>query len=145
MRLYYDKQGKPQLARTRKTRGESISIAKPKEGKIRYTPGGLLGGEQHAQIFLGGKWQDCYSEQLAYLSAKKRCENPKDTHWKDYGGRGILFKFVSFYQFINHAGLKPSLELSIDRINNDGHYTIGNVRWATVLEQAHNRRPRKSS
>ena len=147
MRLYYDKQGKPQLMRTPKrkpTKEQQLAfIEKPREGRVRFVAGGLLGGTQHEQIFIGGMWKDCTSEYDCYQGAKARCQNPHHKSWKDYGGRGILFKFVSFQQFINHIGLKPSPELSIDRINNDGYYTIGNVRWANAKEQSANRRSSK--
>lgn len=79
-------------------------------------------------------------EFYAYLNAKKRCTNQKDKRWKDYGGRGIQFKFKSFEEFLGHIGSRPSADHSLDRKNNDGHYELGNVRWATRSQQQRNRR-----
>lgn len=79
-------------------------------------------------------------EYSSYCKAKERCNNPNDKRYKDYGGRGIEFRFISFEQFITEVGKKPTAQHSIDRIDVNGHYEIGNVRWATHLEQAHNTR-----
>jgi hypothetical protein len=81
-------------------------------------------------------------EYNAFCSAKARCENPKHHAWKDYGGRGILFLFGSFPEFLKELGPAPTRIHSIDRINNDGHYEPGNVKWSTAKEQAFNRRPK---
>jgi len=80
-------------------------------------------------------------EYQAYSRAKTRCTNPETRNYKDYGGRGIKFLFTSFEQFLEHIGSRPSDKHSIDRYpSNDGHYEIGNVRWATDSEQNKNKR-----
>jgi hypothetical protein len=78
-------------------------------------------------------------EYQAYQDAKKRCTIPTNKNWSGYGGRGIKFLFTSFEQFFAELGRRPEGK-TLDRINNDGNYEPGNVRWATPLEQIHNRR-----
>lgn len=46
----------------------------------------------------------------------------------------------SFSEFLAHIGPRPGPDYSVDRINNDGDYEPGNVRWATRSEQMRNRR-----
>jgi len=79
-------------------------------------------------------------EYQAYNNAKQRCENPKNDHYLDYGGRGIEFRFGRFEDFLAEVGLKPTPKHSLDRKNNNGHYEVGNLRWATKLEQVRNTR-----
>lgn len=80
------------------------------------------------------------AEYRSYQHAKARCQTPTDAAYSDYGGRGIEFRFKSYQEFIDHIGVKPTPHYSLDRINNDGHYEIGNVRWADRQTQCHNRR-----
>src|SRR5262245_37464914 len=73
-----------------------------------------------------------------------RCENQRNASFAHYGGRGI--KVCSqwrqdYRDFLHDLGRKPSSAHSLDRINNDGNYEPGNVRWATAKQQANNRRP----
>lgn len=77
---------------------------------------------------------------VSYRSAKLRCEYPGAINYRNYGGRGIQFRFNSFDQFFTELGPRPKGE-SVDRINTEGHYEPGNVKWSTRSEQARNKRP----
>lgn len=83
-------------------------------------------------------------EYMAWEGAKARCSNRNKESWPRYGGRGIRMceewrnSFLAFYLWV---GPKPSPEHSIDRIDNNGDYEPGNVRWATMQQQVANRRP----
>ena len=77
---------------------------------------------------------------------RNRCLNPNATGYENWGGRGIKVceawanDFNTFYTYVSkleHFG-EPGRQL--DRINNDGNYEPGNVRWATRREQTLNSR-----
>jgi hypothetical protein len=84
-------------------------------------------------------------EYRCWRKMRERCCNPLDKSYADYGGRGIRVCaewMDSFEAFFAHIGPKPSPAHSIDRINVNGNYEPGNVRWATAIEQAANKRPK---
>lgn len=82
------------------------------------------------------------SELSSFICAKGRCNNPKDKEYHNYGGRGIEFRLDSVLDVINDIGFKPEPkhQYSIERIDTNGHYEIGNLKWATMKEQQRNRR-----
>lgn len=79
-----------------------------------------------------------------FTTLKKRCTDPKGKDYSNYGGRGILFLFLTFEEFYRELGPRPSRKHTVDRKNNDGNYEAGNIRWTTRKEQNANQRKRKN-
>ena len=81
----------------------------------------------------------------SWKAARYRCENPKACNYEYYGGRGITFHapWRYFTVFLKDVGKSPTEDHTIDRIDVDGNYEPGNVRWATRSEQDMNKRKRK--
>lgn len=81
-------------------------------------------------------------EYRAWNCMRQRCTNPHNASWDRYGGRGIRVceRWASFQNFLADMGERPSAAHSLDRVDGDGDYEPGNVRWGTVEEQANNRR-----
>ena len=93
-------------------------------------------------------------EYQAWLDLVKRCSNPAYVYYENYGGRGITVcdewrngdgERTGYGCFLAHIGPSPGRGYSVDRMNNEGHYAPGNVKWSTAKEQANNRRERKDS
>lgn len=92
-----------------------------------------------------GKWYHRWKGMI------RRCYNEKSKAYKNYGGRGIKVcdrwlesngkGCENYYNDIHTIlGPQPSDEHSLDRIDNNGNYTIENLRWATNSEQSKNQR-----
>ena len=116
-----------------------------------------------SQVIRSGKSKSCGCLNLEVLSKRKtthghttnnetsktyhswagmiaRCTNPKNSHYPQYGGRGITVcdAWHTFANFLDDMGIKPD-GLSLDRINNDLPYAPSNCRWATAIQQARNK------
>ncbi len=85
-------------------------------------------------------------EYHAWNRMLARCYNPKTDTFKYYGGRGIKVCKQwrnSFAEFFKYTGKAPTSKYSLDRIDNNGDYEPGNVKWSTASEQQRNRRDRR--
>ena len=78
-----------------------------------------------------------------FSAMKTRCTNPKVKDYKYYGRRGIKVKFKSVNEFVDYVvnilKVNPK-KLTIHRIDNNGHYEPGNIRFVTKAENNRNKR-----
>ena len=91
------------------------------------------------------EWGKKNPERAVWRDILQRCNNLKNPAYKNYGGRGIKVLYKTFDEFIQDVGLRPTSKHSIDRIDNDGHYALGNVKWSTMKEQQNNKRNNKKN
>src|ERR1700685_3138463 len=78
----------------------------------------------------------------AWWNARSRCCDPKHKDYKSYGARGIKMCEAwqnSFGAFLRDVGTSPE-KMVLDRIDNDGNYELGNVRWTDLLTSMRNKR-----
>jgi hypothetical protein len=83
------------------------------------------------------------TEYRIWCKMLNRCLCPTSDSYHNYGGRGITVCQrwrESFQAFLQDVGARPTLHHTLDRINNDGHYELNNVQWATRKAQQRNRR-----
>lgn len=84
-------------------------------------------------------------EYHCWRSMKSRCFDRAAIGYKNYGSRGITVCERwnrSFSDFLTDMGRRPSKAHQLDRINNNGNYEPGNVRWVKHI-QARNKRNNK--
>lgn len=82
----------------------------------------------------------CYNQ---WSLMRRRCHDPKDKNYHNYGGRGIVVCTewrMSFESFAIDMGLPPTPKHTLDRRDNEKGYNKDNCRWATRTEQCLNRR-----
>ena len=80
----------------------------------------------------------------AWLHMRQRCFDIHCDKYAYYGGRGITVcdewkdSYITFRDWAVANGYQD--DLTLDRINPDGNYEPSNCRWATLIEQANNKR-----
>ncbi len=90
-------------------------------------------------------YYDIYQDMMA------RCFRVSHPRYMSYGGRGIRVDptwVADFWKFVSDVGPRPDNKTypsgrsvwSLDRVDNEGDYGPGNVRWATQSQQSLNRR-----
>lgn len=88
---------------------------------------------------------------VVWLSLRDRCRNPNNDRFHRYGERGVTFspEFDTFDGFLTYVSTLDNYpysdtervlnDYSLDRVNCDLGYTVGNIRWADINTQAANK------
>jgi len=132
-------------------------IFKTRHGDVRHLKVKTCGcSHQRVLLERNTKHSDATRKNKHYLYSvwggiKKRCYNKKEPGYKNYGWRGIkmyepwINDYLMFKNYIlSNLGERPEGH-SLDRIDNDGNYEPGNLRWADRVTQNTNQRPKTFS
>lgn len=106
---------------------------------------------ENTELFKALK-EEYAKEHRAWINRRALTQCEKHSNFKNYGGKGITVcerwsnckthkeSRQSFINFLQDVGPAPSEEHQIDRIDSNGNYEPGNVRWATPKEQSRNKK-----
>jgi hypothetical protein len=88
-----------------------------------------------------GRWGKTSPTYISWRNMHVRCSKPSDNSFRFYGAKGIKVceRWRDFTKFLADMGECPS-GLTLDRLDNNKNYELGNCRWATKKEQARQNR-----
>lgn len=114
---------------------KSCGCVRIKKLKEQVTKHGMYNSKHY------GRWGNIIS----------RCYDENNSRYKDYGGRGIIVHdewrkdFKAFNDYIVKLPNNGECEMTLDRIDNDGNYEPGNIKWSTAHEQIANQKLRRNN
>lgn len=117
------------------TKGKEYQEQYRRTHKIERAKYGRKYGKKYRKTLIGYL-------RYRFREMKRRCNSPKAINYKYYGGRGIKCLFKSSQEFVDYVINKLQINphgLDIDRIDNDGHYEPGNIRFITHAENNRNK------
>lgn len=133
--------------------GQPTALAKQNDTKMGYVQGKpvhfLPGHSQGIRLAIASRTKHGMSSTKDYkywLSIKRRCYGSREISYKNYGGRGIKMHeswvndFLAFNAYVTQLPNYGIKGYSLDRIDNNGDYEPGNVRWVDRLAQSNNTR-----
>ncbi len=109
------------------------------EGRACNIPTRLTHGESKTKMH--SRWK----------SMKQRCFNENHPRYADWGGRNITVceewkdDYITYKNYIDSLENAHKEEYTVDRINNNGNYEPGNMKWSTPAEQNLNQRHKKTN
>jgi hypothetical protein len=101
-----------------------------------------------ARCCLAGETNQTPYEQMKNIRKGiiDRCYRPERHDYKNYGGRGIKMcdkwknSLKAFIEDVHsEIGERPAQHYTLDRVDNNGNYEPGNIRWLNYRDQRMNR------
>jgi hypothetical protein len=82
------------------------------------------------------------SEYQSWIDMKRRCFQPQNHNFHNYGARGITVdpRWMEFKNFMLDMGRKPDSKFTIERNDVNGNYEPSNCKWIDRKDQSRNKR-----